>query len=353
MNRLPPKWQSGDGAGCTPDTPSSEIPEPGSNKRWIKVRSLGEFVFCRRAGQLSVESDVADTGDEPLAPRLDYMPHYELREIRDELHRIHLLITKVVLWGTLFSLIWLAIFWHWYFRQAVLVVGVFVMIQLPVVVRLLRDYFSLCYRLFCAQIALITPLDLNNPVNQAVTWFGLIKAGYESIELRDELRDHDLKLAGKPFRILQHGSFRIPVIRLASNRPQLYPNHHVRLAAYGYLIETCEHARAPFGILLFGNSDQALAVPITPESKRTFQRALSELRKQLHAVAQQGQTVAAPTTPERCLNCPFARLRRYVPGQSESCFGGIVIPANTIRHYLLGPKMHCDCGDRFEWHPWR
>jgi len=51
------------------------------------------------------------------------------------------------------------------------------------------------------------------PIEQSINWWGLIKAGFESIEMRGPLRDPTLKLVGKPWRVLQFGSRRIPVIR--------------------------------------------------------------------------------------------------------------------------------------------
>ena len=318
---------------------------------WVGVHVLSEFVYCRRAGQIAFEQPGDDSGEECLAPRLDYLPNYDLQLIREELDRVRRPLTNLLLCSVPALAIWLYVLLQVHYATGVIIaIGLMGTVG-PEVARMLRVYFILRQRLHAATIAPAIGLKFDTPIEQLINWWGLIKSGFESIQLRDPLRDPVLKLIGRPWRVLQYGPHRIPVIRRKQGDQKLNPQHYVRLAAYAHLIETCEGANVPFGIVLFGESNDGIAVPLTAELKERFQRPLSDLRRQLQSIAVEQLVPAPPESPHRCLHCPCAALRWTVPGQSESQFRGQAVSPYPISVSNSRKIWHCDCGDRFRWRP--
>lgn len=52
---------------------------------WIKVRTLGEFVFCPRAGILAAEKEGNEDEPDEDPIRLDFLPEYSLLVIEEQL----------------------------------------------------------------------------------------------------------------------------------------------------------------------------------------------------------------------------------------------------------------------------
>jgi hypothetical protein len=121
-----------------------------------------------------------------------------------------------------------------------------------------------------------------------VNWWSLLKAGFDSIRVQEILRDEGTKLAGKPWRVLRQGSLRIPVIKLEAEQFEagrfwVYPQHKIRLAAYSHLLATSEGGEVPYGIALFGDSFDGVAIPMTVELKKEVLQQLEAAREILRA----------------------------------------------------------------------
>jgi hypothetical protein len=169
--------------------------------------------------------------------------------------------------------------------------------------------------------AMSTVPDPGHREGQELNWWGMLSAGYEIIRLPEQLRDPDWRLAGKPWRVLRHGDLRIPVFkrraRSRENAENLGKQHYVRMTAYCHLLEKCENAASPYGIILFGDSYHGVTVPNTAGRRRVMEDSLLEARRVL--IKRDG-----PVNEQKCVRCPF----------------------NSPRDATMP-----DCGDRFDWSP--
>ena len=183
----------------------------------VRVRTLGEFVFCPRAGLLSHAS--ADEEDEPTDERmnLNFLPEYSLTLIEEQLAVQLRRLTRWAAWAA----------------GGLFLVVVAVSNELPPAVPLaLAVPTVLCvWKTLQALSAVVTlgdrrraalsatstepPADLTD--DTPVRWWELLKAGFESVPYLEPLFDGESALAGKPWRVLKKGSLRIPVIRLPAD----------------------------------------------------------------------------------------------------------------------------------------
>jgi hypothetical protein len=200
----------------------------------IKVRTLGEFVFCPRAGVLS-SLRTEDEEPEYDQPNLDFLPQYELRIIEEQLgpHLRKLAGSFLFLVvGLIFGGISLGMGWKWAVLGAAVAIffaGRFFRREL-IAVLTLASYRRQAMRAEPAE----PPVDLD--ATMPVNWWNLLQAGFDSIRPQEAFRAEDIQLAGTPWRVLRKGSLRIPVIKLESARFEasrywVYPQHEVRLAA--------------------------------------------------------------------------------------------------------------------------
>ncbi len=316
----------------------------------VRVRTLGEFVFCPRAGLLSHAS--ADEDDEPTDERmnLNFLPEYSLTLIEEQLA---VQLRRLAHWAA-----WSA--------GGLFLVVVAVWNELPPVVPLaLAVPTILCvWKSLQALSAVVTlgdrrrdalsatptepPVDLTDDV--PVRWWELHKAGFESVPYLEPLFDEKLALAGKPWRVLKKGSLRIPVIRLPADnyhagRYWVYEQHRVRLAAYAALLAACEGGQTPYAVVLFGGSYNGVAVPVIPVE--AIRAKLDELRRALD-LEKMGIPTPLPTNPNVCSGCPLGRPRVVTAADRKDESLGRKL------HVITGPDgraYHSECGDRFRWTP--
>jgi hypothetical protein len=202
--------------------------------------------------------------------------------------------------------------------------------------------------IFCA--ATPATIDFDTQQIRQVNWWSLRKAGFDCFKPVDPHFNPAEQLTGRPWRILTKGTtLRIPVIRKHRGERVYRPQHIVRIAAYCRLIETCEGADAPFGILMFAGSYDCLLIPASALAQSKLDQALPEVRDFLRVTAEGNY---APTEPQdnRCRGCHWGEPRQYIPGESETILSGEVVAplvtrAGNNRHY------HSSCGDRFTWVP--
>jgi len=317
---------------------------------WVRVRTLGEFVFCPRAGILSQAS--ADDDDEPADERmnLDYLPEYNLALIEEEL-AVQL---RRLAWWAVWSLCALFFFGASWWNDLP-----------PILTWALAGPAVLCVWKTCQTLAAVIilsdrrrealsakaiepPSDLKD--DHRVDWWELLKAGFESVAYLEPLRDEEWALAGKPWRVLKKGSLRIPVIRLPADnyhagRYWVYEQHRIRLAAYAHLISECEGGQTPYGVILFGGSTGGVAVPIL--SVDVVVNKLDDLQRALDLERMHIPT-PIPTDTKVCSGCPLGAPRVLTASDRNDAALGRKI------HAITGPDgkaYRCDCGDRFKWIP--
>lgn len=317
---------------------------------WIGVHVLSEFVFCPRAGVLTFEMGVEDTGEErDHVPPLDYLPDFELELIEERLQHAWQQVARLtaaavavglVLWGAavaidpVFYLVLLAS--GGWFLKAVIEQGKAIVTHAR-----LRE---------AALHAHPQVPDPESDQLQAVNWWSLLKAGFTPIEYAGAHRDTEWRLAGRPWRVLELGSLRIPVFRKVWGEPELYPQHFVRMAAYCRVIEQSEGGRSPYGIILFGHGYDGCTVPHSEPHRQTLREELDKAGQLLAAVQQHNQRPDTPRSLTVCKGCPLGKPRVHIPGKTEIKINGHVRPAHTTKGTDRKP-YHSPCGDRFDWVP--
>ena len=173
----------------------------------------------------------------------------------------------------------------------------------------------------------------------------------ESVEPREGLRDPGYQITGRPFRLLRRGAVCIPVFRTSQEDRKLHRQDYARLAAYAYLIETCEGAQVPYGIVLYGNSYEADVIPITLESRKLFEEGLAEARKLLAKYRSKRSNPGRPRDESICSGCHLGRPRLYKLGKSELTLGEAVIKPFLTNARDNNHEYHSECGDRYGWVP--
>ncbi len=323
----------------------------GADTPQIGVHVLTEFVFCPRAGVVASEQERDDPGEDLFAaPRLDFLPDYSVRLIEEGLQH-----TWHDIWAalTIASPVGLVLFsLHMFGRsqEAVILAVTLSAGLLYWLWKLQLKIVELQRRLKAAADAVPQAPDPGLSEIQAVNWWSLLKAGFSPLQYDQPYEDRDWKLIGKPWRVLQMGPLRIPVFRKRQGGAELFPQHYVRMAAYCHLIEVCEGAEAPYGIVFFGDGYDGLTIPNSPVNRETFEEGLKQARRILQALDRDHLIPGKPARPVICHDCPVGRPQGYRKGQSETVLRRKQVPPFLTR----GPDKqlyHSRCGDRFGWVP--
>jgi len=315
---------------------------------WLGVHVLTEFVFCPRAGLCMYETPEEDSGEEILPPSLDYMPRYDLRQIEDALEdvkrrlRERLLVamgigaaTAVLAWIVDPEVVWLGM-------VGLVVVGW----RLPA---LLKRAVILAWRQRRCLLAQPREPDPDSQEIQPVDWWELLHADFRSVPYKDSLVDENWRLAGRPWRVLRRGGQRIPVFRKRRGDARIRQQHLVRMVAYCHLLCVAEAAESPFGVVLFGDSYEGVAIPNSPGLRKVFHDALVEARSVVQR-AQEGDKPSPPENQAQCGGCPLGKPFVYRPGITEYKLGHETLAPDT-RFGEDGRCYHSHCGDRYGWIP--
>lgn len=316
----------------------------------LGVHVLTEFVFCSRAGIVAHETQRDDPGqDLDAVRRLDYLPDFSVREIQDALQqtwsRIWRGLALRIAVGIMVFLVALPNYWF----LAIGVVSITVRPALRWLWSRFCDVATLQKRLRAAIDAQPDAPDATLMTPQPVNWWSLRKAGFSVLRPEDAYCDSDIRLSGRPWRILQKGSLRIPVFRKRSGENALYPQHRVRMAAYCHLIETCEGAESPYGVVLFGDGCDGVTVPYSTGNRQAFHEALLQARQVVESLGSEDPGPAPPLATS-CRECPLGRPVSHVGGRTST-----VRPGGSVEPYLTRGNdrrlYHSPCGDRFVWVP--
>jgi hypothetical protein len=342
----------------TRPTPSSEAeagraPEPVNNSERTRVRqllsvhALGQFEYCPRSAILAAElGDETDIAEPP--PRLDYLPNFDVERIEEWLSKcirrlqLGLLLTGGLLLPMIAGLVQANRLLFYPFFVLFLVCLMWLM-------QLACTTLQLAAR---RRAALRAEVQEPEPWIEGITevnWWSMLKAGFEAVYYQQPFRHPELPLEGRPWRVLERGSLRIPVVRSGSTRlgdrkHHVFPKHQVRLAAYALLVET-GHVEVPYGLIFPADSVDGLAVPITRSLKENVSRRLDEFLQVLRQ-SQNGKCEPSPPRDRR-------RCEKCRHGEPQPVREGEVDRARKAGTTLLvlrqanGRRHHCLCGDRF------
>lgn len=318
-------------------SPMAESSEPAAGP-WLGVHVLTEFLYCPRAGLVAFESDRDDDGEEWGIAKLDYLPLYDARRMRQELNRSFTQLWRLV------ALLITVLLLMWQLRG----LGIFILVPglwgMGAVTRSLFATIStiseLGQELQRAESAVPRIPDPAAGDRQRVNWWELLQGGFISKLYDEPLPDEAWKMTGRPWRVLANGDLRIPVFR-QHHQSGIYPQHLARIAAYCHLIEVRTGMQSPYGIVLFGNTREGVTIAKSPSAHRLWQQGLISARNVIRQ-SQQENSEPAPPRAAFCENCPIGR-----PVLVES-----PLPENVF--LLRGAdrrKYHSPCGDRFQWLP--
>jgi len=284
---------------------------------WVSVSLLGEATFCARAGRFQHEQSQEDTGEEEIPPprRGWFRPPFSVAEIELELGKLR---PKVVTLAALTALLAVLGFFAsilWVGALALVIVTARAGLALLALGNLLKE----------ARAVAGQEPDPGASQPQPVSWWALVQNGFQALRYEDPLSDESWRVTGKPWRILQRGSTRIPVFRKRNEDERLYRQHFARIAAYAHLLERSEGATVPYGVILLGSSYRGLTVPIEPPSKKQFHDALLLAR----TVVKGGPHQPPPHNTSLCRSCPWGK------------------PMTNDR----GRSYQSPCGQRYDWVP--
>lgn len=323
--------------------PRAQPGDPG-----LGVYALTQFVYCARAGIITAEQADPDADEPPEMRRLDYLPRWSLVEIE---RRLAELFQAGFMWlGLLAAITAAALTGLFFWPLPSLLFGIsgiaFVIWR---VAKKIRQGFALSMLRREANEALpiepVLPLSEPEPIN----WWQLFQAGFISRPYLEKLTDDTIRLTGKPWRVLQRGTLRIPVWKFRGEGRALKEKHLVRMAALCHLVEISTGQESPFGIILWPESFDGVAIPKSNANRRKLARALQIARRVLKELA---STNISPNPPSEnaCKQCPLGKPRCYIPGKTETLIAGSPILVRTAQG-ADGRNYHSDCGDRFSWLP--
>ena len=323
----------------------------------LGVHTMSEFMFCQFAGVIAVDQQQdEDRGSECHgAPALGGLPTHDLPIIRYELEKL----SEVMKWPV-----------AWNLGLAMLIVGLTLngvpegLFLLPALYfslrwnwQLLQRYSALKKRLWVAEHAKQDKTNWTMRVVQEVNWWELIGSGFESIEKVEPLFDPSINLAGKPWRVLLNGSRQYPVLPIRvregeydeRRQGKLRSQQFARIAAYAYLLNKMENAESDWAIVLFGKSDEGIAIPLTQEIWKSFEIGLPLARTRRGQYVEGTEYLPKPwlgTNP--CAHCPHGNLK---DPKEDSYFQGVPVVPYLTETPDGRRQFHSTCGDRFRWTP--
>ncbi|MEM7312372.1 MAG: hypothetical protein AAF497_04395 [Planctomycetota bacterium] len=317
-------------------------------RQFLSVHALGQYAFCVRSAILAAERGDDQDVDEPL-PRLTYLPNFELERIEE------LLSEKLRTVGV--SLL--------YFVSMVVLMAIGVLTQnrrlfYPILF-ISAGYLTwfgtqaiaimrLIYRRRTALLAEANEPEPDFFGTQTANWWSMLKAGFEPVNYQRPFRHPELPLEGCPWRVLERGDLRIPVIRSGSAKlgpipKQLFEKHQVRLAAYAILLECTEHVQVPYGLVFPSDSPKGLALEVTDALRAKAVRMLRELHLRLKESQQEKIEPRLPDVRTRCEKCRYGKPEQIELSELESKRRAglqiVVLRSENEKFY------HCDCADRF------
>lgn len=318
----------------------------------LSVYALTEFVFCPRAGLVATENEWSQEPDDARVNLGFYLPH-NLGDL--ELH-LNQALNRLWLWGSGATLTVIAtLVAMWRGETSIALAGAVACI---VASGPLRNHIETALQLVGQRRVLLAwqarevVLDPNTP--QPVDWRDFLQGGWGSVPCHEAYRDDARGLIGKPWCVVRRGSMTIPVWKLsqraADAKPEIFPQHIVRMAAYCHLITTCEGRQSPCGVVLYGNTYRGTTLPFNANAQAQLWREVDAAKAVTAKVADDDRWKPPTPTATLCSGCPRGAPRVYKESKSEFRRNGEWIPV-CGQTAADGNLYHSPCGDRFEWTP--
>ncbi len=340
------------GATAPPAEPARHEEGRTRMRRLLSVHALGQYVFCPRSAILAAENGDDRDADEP-PPRLTFLPNFDRERIEETLSTYIGQLGFLVVCGVCLLLL-MRLGLHagsrWVFYPSLLALLGLAYAALVTCVAIL----DLTLRRRAALRA-----EAGEPAPEitriaAVNWWSLLAAGFAPVNYPRPFQHPELPLEGAPWRVLERGSLRIPVIRsggskLGPKRGELYAKHEIRLAAYALLLEAAGHWEVPYGLLFPVDSPRGLALPITSALRERARRLLIAWDQQFEASQRHGLHPPPPENRHRCGGCQYGQpLPIREPEVARAHKAGRPL---VVLRQRRGDLFHCACGDRFNWMP--
>ncbi|MEZ6121255.1 MAG: hypothetical protein R3C28_32460 [Pirellulaceae bacterium] len=320
----------------------------------LNVHTVGEYVYCKRAGTIAFESGVEAAGDVPLPPALGGLPWHDLDRLRarkSELLEyvkipiacnvgvwVLLLLVRLTL-GTIYAM-GLAPALYYFGRW---------------LVGTLRDLHRLTMRIRVAEQAAQQEPNWDERRIQKINYWGLVRAGFV-VEEKDNLVDRQLGLSGCPWRVLHRENRVYPVLRVSTTQDsgelrrygQLRDSQLAKMAAYSHLLHLCERAESSWAIVLLDASDEGFAIPVNDKAWSLFREGIALARREIRWLQQDPRRTPEPNE-NACRRCPLAEQTEYKTKPKSAT--ALAEPRSFTTTTQLGKSFHCTCGDRFAWLP--
>ena len=294
-----------------------------SGDPWVFISVMGEHVFDPRAGLVEYVSKREDTGEEGEPVQQRVSPLHTIAELKRAMKRYSMRILG--LFGIEILILFISpIVSRWEMAQILLVV-----LGIVVFIFILNNFWYFLKFLCTYLVALLSfsqepEIDSKEP--EKINWWRLLQGGFEVTYPQEAMKDSRWRVGGKPWRILQKGDLRIPVMRKMGVE-KLYRQHFARMAGYCHLIEKANPGvKSPYGIILFSPGYRGLTVPYNPSSKKAFHDGLVSTRRTLKGYTTRGIKPGPPSNTNLCSNC-----RHGYPIRDED------------------DEWYSDCGDLFNW----
>lgn len=343
-NRLPPD----------DDLTTNDPLSAGRDAPPLVVRIVSETIFCPRAGLIAYELDKhgrlvdGEDGEPDRSPRLDWLPDYDDDLIYEALQQK---------WDEVYWVLKIAIWW------AIVTTVVFFAIDLGIGGLLAVPFAVLPFwlvpqgwqilelerrwRAYRRAQNTLKISDLGGE-ERTVNWWQLRKAGFVVTKPKESNLRREWKLSGRPFLVLSYQALRIPVFRKHRGQREVHSQNRGRISAYCQLLEWCERAQSPFGIMLFAGSYDAVIIPNNARNQAIFRDGLLQARAVI--IASEAGVPPPPPTRNQCHGCPLGYPKVFRPGTTDEHLE--VLPgAFTPRPGVDKREYHSVCGDRFEWLP--
>ncbi|MBY0587213.1 PD-(D/E)XK nuclease family protein [bacterium] len=320
--------------------------------RRISVHALGQMAFCPRSAVLALERGDQEDPEEQL-PRLDYLPNFDLARIEESLKvQVRWLLVAVTF---LVMLLVPLVFGMWWGEPLVIYPSLGIVVGLLWwIANLAEDVLILSQRRHAALNATAKEPSPRIDAVQEISWWEMIRAGFEPAKYERPFQHPLLPLEGSPWRVLQRDSLRIPVVRsnaqrLGNRKGEVFEKHCMRLAAYAVLLETTDHVQSPYGLVFLNDDHRGLAVPITQHDKDSVHEAAERFRLLLKQMDAGEAEPARPENESHCRTCPYGQPV-HLNDSEESQLNAdgqdvFVILDHSDR------RFHSNCGNRFRWIP--
>ena len=327
---------------------SDSVKKPHRVRQLLSVHALGQYVFCVRSAILAAERGDDQDVDEPL-PRLTYLPNFDRERIEEMLsENLRTVGVSLLYFVSLLLLMVIGVISQnrkMFYTAMFVSAGYLVWLAMQCL-----TIFQLIARRRAALNAEANEPPPDFDGTQDANWWSMLKAGFEPINYQRPFRHPELPLEGCPWRVLERGCLRIPVIRTGGKRlgalpGKLFEKHEVRLAAYAMLLESAQQVEVPYGLIFPARSPKGLALEITDELRSKARRMLNELRLKLRESQQEKIEPRLPVERGRCEQCRYGKPEpiELTDIESRRRAGAQIVVLRSEK----GGFFHCACADRF------